>query len=134
MEFDADARRNIAERELLLPCRVELRQVCRIREQKCRSTEFGEKHIEVPLASNERLIFLGITSAQRDPDEIVHTVVEVREERVGLGVEPKVSDDLEQTAGKCRSEEHTSELQSLMRISYAVFCLKNKTKPNKLSR
>src|SRR3546814_2665479 len=27
-----------------------------------------------------------------------------------------------------RSEEHTSELQSLMRISYAVFCLKNKIK------
>src|SRR3546814_5016413 len=30
----------------------------------------------------------------------------------------------------CRSEEHTSELQSLMRISYAVFCLKKKTKKN----
>src|SRR3546814_6559049 len=30
-----------------------------------------------------------------------------------------------------RSEEHTSELQSLMRISYAVFCLKKKTKPYK---
>src|SRR3546814_9991493 len=29
-----------------------------------------------------------------------------------------------------RSEEHTSELQSLMRISYAVFCLKNKIKTN----
>src|SRR3546814_14438280 len=29
-----------------------------------------------------------------------------------------------------RSEEHTSELQSLMRISYAVFCLKKKTKSN----
>src|SRR3546814_3354361 len=28
-----------------------------------------------------------------------------------------------------RSEEHTSELQSLMRISYAVFCLKKKKKP-----
>src|SRR3546814_5398924 len=28
-----------------------------------------------------------------------------------------------------RSEEHTSELQSLMRISYAVFCLKKKNKP-----
>src|SRR3546814_9617088 len=28
----------------------------------------------------------------------------------------------------CRSEEHTSELQSLMRISYAVFCLKKKKK------
>src|SRR3546814_6653268 len=30
-----------------------------------------------------------------------------------------------------RSEEHTSELQSLMRNSYAVFCLKKKTKTNK---
>src|SRR3546814_6832786 len=30
-----------------------------------------------------------------------------------------------------RSEEHTSELQSLMRISYAVFCLKKKTKNHK---
>src|SRR3546814_7009944 len=29
--------------------------------------------------------------------------------------------------GAMRSEEHTSELQSLMRISYAVFCLKKKT-------
>src|SRR3546814_9108924 len=29
---------------------------------------------------------------------------------------------------RVRSEEHTSELQSLMRISYAVFCLKKKTK------
>src|SRR3546814_4061486 len=28
---------------------------------------------------------------------------------------------------RCRSEEHTSELQSLMRISYAVFCLTKKT-------
>src|SRR3546814_9453588 len=31
-------------------------------------------------------------------------------------------------AGIRRSEEHTSELQSLMRISYAVFCLKKKKK------
>src|SRR3546814_2831366 len=30
--------------------------------------------------------------------------------------------------GEIRSEEHTSELQSLMRISYAVFCLKKKNK------
>src|SRR3546814_2304267 len=32
-----------------------------------------------------------------------------------------------------RSEEHTSELQSLMRISYAVFCLKQKIKINRLT-
>src|SRR3546814_1528397 len=33
-----------------------------------------------------------------------------------------------------RSEEHTSELQSLMRISYAVFCLKKKIKKQKIKR
>src|SRR3546814_2635986 len=33
-----------------------------------------------------------------------------------------------------RSEEHTSELQSLMRISYAVFCLKKKTNKNKRTK
>src|SRR3546814_1355183 len=33
-----------------------------------------------------------------------------------------------------RSEEHTSELQSLMRISYAVFCLKKKKKTKLLIR
>src|SRR3546814_1991379 len=38
-----------------------------------------------------------------------------------------VGDDIAQhPAGGRRSEEHTSELQSLMRISYAVFCLKKK--------
>src|SRR3546814_6578241 len=35
--------------------------------------------------------------------------------------------DREEGACDMRSEEHTSELQSLMRISYAVFCLKKKT-------
>src|SRR3546814_8764551 len=37
----------------------------------------------------------------------------------------EVADQLDH--GDRRSEEHTSELQSLMRISYAVFCLKQKT-------
>src|SRR3546814_3988539 len=36
--------------------------------------------------------------------------------------------------GTGRSEEHTSELQSLMRISYAVFCLKKKKKTHTLRR
>src|SRR3546814_3761897 len=41
----------------------------------------------------------------------------------------------QKTGVEYRSEEHTSELQSLMRISYAVFCLKKKkmTKKNKLT-
>src|SRR3546814_4460034 len=36
------------------------------------------------------------------------------------------------TRGGIRSEEHTSELQSLMRSSYAVFCLKKKNKTHKI--
>src|SRR3546814_4037697 len=36
-----------------------------------------------------------------------------------------------QTPSHARSEEHTSELQSLMRISYAVFCLTKKNKKNR---
>src|SRR3546814_5200532 len=47
----------------------------------------------------------------------------------GRGAE-EVRTELE---SQVRSEEHTSELQSLMRISYAVFCLKKKKKNNKVS-
>src|SRR3546814_2009317 len=53
--------------------------------------------------------------------------------RVGMGVEAislrgsSVTPEKRcQKSSPCRSEEHTSELQSLMRSSYAVFCLKNK--------
>src|SRR3546814_2339120 len=40
----------------------------------------------------------------------------------------RMRDQLTAARGELRSEEHTSELQSLMRISYAVFCLKKKNK------
>src|SRR3546814_5529328 len=46
-------------------------------------------------------------------------------------VEPAL--DVAARVGDDRSEEHTSELQSLMRISYAVFCLKKKKTKNKQS-
>src|SRR3546814_3733516 len=49
--------------------------------------------------------------------------------RVGIERERVVQRGFQRASG--RSEEHTSELQSLMRISYAVFCLK---KTNKTSR
>src|SRR3546814_4492669 len=42
------------------------------------------------------------------------------------GVHTRMLDDFAALTGDARSEEHTSELQSLMRISYAVFCLKKK--------
>src|SRR3546814_8337032 len=56
-------------------------------------------------------------------DEIFHRVVPV-----GIGVAEDGSQDAFDAVGDLRSEEHTSELQSLMRISYAVFCLKKKKK------
>src|SRR3546814_3618814 len=42
--------------------------------------------------------------------------------------EPRILTFQVSVDGDSRSEEHTSELQSLMRISYAVFCLKKKKK------
>src|SRR3546814_2834693 len=72
----------------------------------------------------------------------VEDVGEVPEQVFKVGLEPGVDEcrdhrveDIDDGAGggtgiRERSEEHTSELQSLMRISYAVFCLKKK-KQNK---
>src|SRR3546814_2791206 len=50
--------------------------------------------------------------------------------KAGFGVPSAatLAQDLALYRGGYRSEEHTSELQSLMRISYAVFCLKKKNK------
>src|SRR3546814_7068144 len=44
---------------------------------------------------------------------------------------PPSIDKVQQIAEQMRSEEHTSELQSLMSISYAVFCLKKKKQEKK---
>src|SRR3546814_1768842 len=50
--------------------------------------------------------------------------------RDGDGSYYVLEDNLRTPSGVSRSEEHTSELQSLMRISYAVFCLKKKKNIN----
>src|SRR3546814_4670515 len=47
---------------------------------------------------------------------------------------PLIDGLAEQGITAMRSEEHTSELQSLMRISYAVFCLKKKKQINRTNR
>src|SRR3546814_9750576 len=59
-----------------------------------------------------------------------HAIAEAadcRADAVGQLLQP-ASHQLVVVAAEGRSEEHTSELQSLMRISYAVFCLKKKKK------
>src|SRR3546814_1594701 len=45
-----------------------------------------------------------------------------------MGPDPRSRSTVNRSRCEGRSEEHTSELQSLMRISYAVFCLKKKKK------
>src|SRR3546814_3124049 len=61
---------------------------------------------------------------------VTHNPVQLFEFRNGVDVRPARGDEAGITLpGRdaiARSEEHTSELQSLMRISYAVFCLKKK--------
>src|SRR3546814_3824887 len=55
----------------------------------------------------------------------------VNERLVALDIDARID---HRTLQAQRSEEHTSELQSLMRISYAVFCLKKKTRIIRNSR
>src|SRR3546814_9720515 len=78
---------------------------------------------------------LWYTVAGRDPLAVATSFGELEKlmaARAMLWVE---ADDRGLTPAKAdnpyRSEEHTSELQSLMRISYAVFCLKKKNNLNK---
>src|SRR3546814_3775206 len=76
-----------------------------------KSVEFG--HVVVNLGRAEGVI----RRDQQIPREVV---------RVGDRVRSIILNVRRENRG--RSEEHTSELQSLMRISYAVFCLKKKNK------
>src|SRR3546814_4985822 len=71
------------------------------------TTLFRSRQIEARAVAGEHDVF----RAHRDVEAILVT----ERERVAVN-------------GDDRSEEHTSELQSLMRISYAVFCLKKKKK------
>src|SRR3546814_5685418 len=61
-------------------------------------------------------------------DDVVSSAwgVERSHQRVGRIVDPQIWHECV-ISGRIRSEEHTSELQSLMRISYADFCLKTNT-------
>src|SRR3546814_5826533 len=50
--------------------------------------------------------------------------LEESHDRVVAHADPQSDDVIDHRSWRLRSEEHTSELQSLMRTSYAVFCLK----------
>src|SRR3546814_5230649 len=75
-----------------------------------------------PLIINAAGSSQGREFALRNADMLFTPVIE-------LARSAREVSDLKQLASQAgRSEEHTSELQSLMRISYAVFCLKKKKK------
>src|SRR3546814_4271854 len=83
------------------------------------------------VADSSRCLSRG-TVVSRRADPARRRYVGVRCAFPKLGAYRKRVVELLDDCGRClrlaRSEEHTSELQSLMRISYAVFCLKKKNK------
>src|SRR3546814_2013019 len=65
------------------------------------------------------------------PDDRLHLHEIDQPDELGLGADRQMQHERH----RAKSEEHTSELQSLMRISYAVFCLKKtKTQPQPNTR
>src|SRR3546814_6711432 len=89
-----------------------------------------------PRGQHSTLSAVRSTQYRRLPGHCGDLANELRADRGGEGIEilrrhderPRTADDVGAVVGVevGRSEEHTSELQSLMRISYAVFCLKKK--------
>src|SRR3546814_10280077 len=76
----------------------------------------------------ERTLFVAQSEEAIAAGAFHNDVVAVANENVLLAHEQAFEDraDFYASLKRLRSEEHTSELQSLMRISYAVFCLKKK--------
>src|SRR3546814_4205510 len=87
------------------------------------------------LRTRRRLVALPLAGAYQAQHAVDGGCVEAGGNDLVAGlvlVDVAQQDPVEHVVGRqrvlVRSEEHTSELQSLMRISYAVFCLKKKTK------
>src|SRR3546814_10838574 len=100
-----------------------------------RTAVMAERNAAVHAA---RRLILQLVLGQR-----LYELVPVLQALLGLFIAAVATLDLKESGGLShylfssaralfgRSEEHTSELQSLMRISYAVFCLKKKKTPNR---
>src|SRR3546814_7863946 len=70
----------------------------------------------------------GVSHDLRAPLRAIDSFSALLATHLGGGLDDTSRDYIARIRGASRSEEHTSELQSLMRISYAVFCLKKKQK------
>src|SRR3546814_3920264 len=92
-------------------------------------TRMDYDNIPTVLFSNPNLGTVGLTEAQarercEDVEIFINTFTPLRHTLSGNPEKTL----MKLIVDKARSEEHTSELQSLMRISYAVFCLTKKQK------
>src|SRR3546814_5196626 len=91
------------------------------------SSDLGGHHVQAP-ADRHGAHEVGGEAGERHRNQrgdLVEALPQQREHRAAVGG-PRVPAALREDRPH-RSEEHTSELQSLMRISYAVFCLKKNT-------
>src|SRR3546814_10529389 len=91
----------------------------------------GGEHADNPIDFQEFMVMPvgagSLAEAVRWGAEIFHTLKKGLHEKglaTAVGDEGGFAPTLASTKAALRSEEHTYELQSLMRISYAVFCLK----------
>src|SRR3546814_10479471 len=88
----------------------------------------GRRLLRVVLEHLSGLVGLGARGQFLQPGaQVVGVVLGEADARVVVQVVEQVEQRVVDPAAEHRSEEHTSELQSLMRISYAVFCLKKNT-------
>src|SRR3546814_1480022 len=105
----------------------------------CRAGQYNHCHVITANEVSQNLDAVDVRKAKVEEDEIdwlrcdkkahERPVIEMAQDMVArVGSEEKAQTEARDRVA--RSEEHTSELQSLMRISYAVFCLKKKRKQN----
>src|SRR3546814_5860342 len=98
---------------------------------RSRAHEHDERRLGVPGAQHDRRAGLNKAGEVENVAVLAELVVRVAiAQALGRRRQDERGARAEQLH-ETRSEEHTSELQSLMRISYAVFCLKKKKQNNK---
>src|SRR3546814_2117135 len=107
-----------------------------------RETLFHQRRLALEIDLGKGDVFLGLRDVDPGRGEARRQIADVDlrridrrvrlrdAQRIGVSVDAKEQLPFRDLLPLARSEEHTSELQSLMRISYAVFCLKKNTQHN----
>src|SRR3546814_10273670 len=93
------------------------------------SYDYEKREVMIPMRDGVELFtVIVVPKGAKDAPIVLSRTPYNAAGRTSRMASPRMLDILPQGDEVFRSEEHTSELQSLMRISYAVFCLKKKKK------